>query len=219
MIITELCLHARSLGAQQQFFGQQFGLVPLESTPQRLCFQVGHTKLVFTPNPEWQGVYHYAFQIPAPQFEQAVTWLQTRCPLLKDGEGQQQFRFADWNARAVYFADGDGNIAELIAHDARQTATTGDFSGNTIIGLSEIGLVSDAVQATVAALGKAYGLTPYLGRAHPEFTAVGDIDGLFIVVKNNRPWLPTGQPAQCGWFSATIATGGGQHVFSTDARG
>jgi hypothetical protein len=105
----------------------------------------------------------------------------------------------------------------LIARHDHKTATAAAFSGGAIIGINEIGLVVEDVPTTVIGLERAYGVSPYLDLSHPEFTAVGGIEGLFIVVKRHRPWLPTGQPATSGWFSATIQTQTGQHILSTDS--
>jgi catechol-2,3-dioxygenase len=218
MIIQELHLHTQRLEAQRTFFVEHFGQVPLELTAQRLSFKIGHTKLIFEQNPGWNGFYHYAFQIPQHQFDEAVEWLEQRCPLLKNSDGQQRFFFDVWNAHAVYFADGDWNIAELIARHDQESVTTTAFGADSILGINEIGLVVEDVPAAVDELQPVYGLSPYLGLSHSEFTAVGDMDGLFIVVKRSRPWLPTGQPATPGWFSAVIQTPTGQHRFTTNAQ-
>jgi catechol-2,3-dioxygenase len=178
---------------------------------------MGHTVLTFEYNSGWKGFYHYAFQIPEHQFEEMVEWLKKWCPLLENNNGQQQFFFDIWNAHAIYFADGDGNLAELIARHDHKTTTAAAFSGGAIIGINEIGLVVENVPATVMALQQAHALSPYLGLSHAEFTAVGGIEGLLIVVKRDRPWLPTGQPATSGWFSATIQTQTGQHLLTTNA--
>jgi catechol-2,3-dioxygenase len=218
MIIQTLSLYTRNLETQRAFLTEHLGILPLEVTAQQLAFQIGHTKLIFEQNPDWNGFCHYAFQIPEHQFEEAVQWLKQRCPLLANSEGQQEFFFDIWNAHAVYFADADGNIAELIARHEQKSLRTTPFAADAILGVNEIGLVVPDVPAAVHELEQAYSLSPYLGLSHPEFTAVGGIEGLFIVVKSGRPWLPTGQPATLGWFSGAIQTPTGQHIFTTNAQ-
>jgi catechol-2,3-dioxygenase len=200
--------------AQRRFFVENFGLAAKNITENGLCLQIGHTSLIFEQNPDWNGFYHYAFQIPEQQFDEAVQWLKLRCSSLENSEGKQEYFFDIWNAHAVYFADGDGNIGELIARHDHLSPTTTRFSGSSFLGVNEIGLVVEDVPATVDRLEQAYGLQAYLGLSHPEFTAVGDIEGLFIIVTHNRPWLPTRQPAALGWFSAEIETPTGHHRFS-----
>jgi hypothetical protein len=46
------------------------------------------------------------------------------------------------------------------------------------------------VPAAVAILQNAFGL-PMFGTAAAEFTALGNHDGLLIVVRQGRPWFPT----------------------------
>lgn len=82
------------------------------------------------------------------------------------------------------------------------------------MGVSEIGWVVDDVPAAVQRLDEQYGLAPYRGFSHPEFTAVGDSEGRFIVVTHNRPWLPTGEPAARGWFNAVVHTPRGRQTLS-----
>ncbi|WP_445442129.1 hypothetical protein [Clavibacter sp. km1a] len=57
--------------------------------------------------------------------------------------------------------------------------------------VSEVGVVVDDVPATVALLEEA-GLRAYGGFATDVFAAVGDIDGLVILVAPDRAWVPEG---------------------------
>lgn len=212
MHIQKLTLHTRDLSLQRTFFIEQLGITPVEQTDRSVAFRLGRTLLAFEENPRWDGLYHYALQIPARQFESAVRWLKQRCPLLQNSEGQQVFFFDIWNAQGVYFADADGNIAELIAHHDLDSPDGAEFAPGSILGVSEIGWVVDDVPAAVQRLEQEYALMPYRGYSHPEFTAVGGSEGRFIVVTRGRPWLPTGQPATAGWFSAEILTRQGQQT-------
>jgi catechol-2,3-dioxygenase len=219
MHIMELRLHAHDLDAQRRFFGQTFGISPVSASPQYLSFQIGHTRLTFEHAPAGSGIYHYALHLPEHQFDDAVAWLSARSPLLQNRAGQHRFFFEQWNAHAVYFADGDGNLGELIARHDQPSTRSAPFSGEALLGVNEIGLVVDEVPATVAKLHQACGITPYQDASNPEFTAVGDMDGLFIVVKQGRPWLPTGQPAEPRWFVATVQTEAGLHTLTSEALG
>lgn len=218
MRIDHLRLQGRDLEQQRSLFVERFGLPALERTPDRLSLQVGHTTLTFEQSDEWTGMYHFAIKVPEHQFHDAVDWLAQYGPFLSNSAGQTRFDFDNWNAHAVYFADADGNIVEFIAHHDHKTPSTTPFSASSLLGISEIGLVVDAVPATVDSLASRYGVTPYRGSTHEEFTAIGDMEGLFIVVKRNRPWLPTGQPATAGRFTLTFTTATGHHQFVADGE-
>ncbi len=65
--------------------------------------------------------------------------------LLEDGEDEADFSF--WPAHACYFEDPAGNIVELIARYNENPKSESPFSVNSIINISEIGLiVKDAPQ-------------------------------------------------------------------------
>ena len=214
MHIHELRLHARDIDAQRIFFGELLGLPIVDFTPEKLTIQVGQTVLIFEHQSDWVGIYHYALNIPENQFAEAAAWLIGRAAFLSDGDGKQQFFFSNWNADALYFSDADGNIAEFIARHTLPTASDEPFSAKNILCVSEIGWVSDDVLAATKYLSDTYGLTPYLGASSVTFTAVGDENGLFILVPRHHPWLPNSQPAATGWFSATIQTPTGQQIFT-----
>lgn len=212
MRIEELQLYTSDLDAQHAFYGDLLGLTQIESGPGQRAFQAGYTRLIFHHDSQWQRFYHFAFLVPALRFAAARNWLAARCPLLSDASGQTHFHFEAWNAEAVYFADPAGNIAELIArHDL--PSTPGDsFNAAQISGVNEIGVVVEDVPGMVDHLEQQYGLTPYLGRRYDDFTAVGDAEGLLIVVQTARPWLPTGQAAQVTPLQASIHTAHGLHT-------
>ena len=53
-------------------------------------------------------------------------------------------QFENWNANAVYFYDNNGNILEFIArHDLQNNQFT-PFNSESILNISEIGIVSEA---------------------------------------------------------------------------
>lgn len=216
MHIRQLRLYARDLGAQTRFFGQILGL-PIQHTTNQLHVQVGQTQLIFEHQPAWTGIYHYAFNIPENRFEDAWTWIQARTTLLSAPDEQRHYVFENWNADALYFPDADGNIAELIARHTLPNASDAPFSAQDLLQVSEIGWVVSDVLAAAAHLSKTYGLSPYLGASSAVFTAVGDENGLFILVPKNHPWLPTNAPAETGWFSGEIETPTGLHTFTVQA--
>ncbi|MDQ7037374.1 MAG: hypothetical protein Q9P01_21785 [Anaerolineae bacterium] len=65
------------------------------------------------------------------------------------------------------------------------------FTGKSIIRVSEVGIVSPHVIETVSALRKRACIKGWRGAGSETFTAVGDEEGLLIVVREGRPWRPT----------------------------
>lgn len=209
MKFTSLTLSCRDLEGQRSLFVDQLGFEPLASAADQLALRVGDATLTFRRDPEWSGTYHYALRVPGHRFDDTYRWLGQRTPLLADAGGETAFHFESWNAHGVYFADTDGNIAELIARHELDDPSEGPFAASSVVGLAEIGCVTDDVSAAVVQLGRAYGLTPQFGQTHPEFTAVGDARGLVIVVKRGRAWLPTGLPATPAPFVLTLGAADG----------
>lgn len=204
MRLERLTLRCRDLEGQRDLFVDRLGFEPTSSAADQLALRVGYSSLIFQRDPEWTGTYHYALRVPGHRFDDAHCWLEQQVPLLGATDGQRVFHFEAWNAHGVYFADADGNIAELIARHALADPSEGPFAASSLVGLAEIGLVTDDVPGTVAQLGREYGLKPQFGQTDPAFTAVGDAGGLIIVVKRDRPWLPTDLPATPAPFTLTF---------------
>ncbi|HYF62632.1 MAG TPA: hypothetical protein VD886_07445, partial [Herpetosiphonaceae bacterium] len=116
MRIVEVHLQSPDLARQREFYARVFGLAPLPGPAGELRFAIGASQLIFRPAPAGPpGLYHFAFNIPANQFAAAAAWARPRLDLIADADGADTFHFASWDAHALYFADPDGNIVELIA--------------------------------------------------------------------------------------------------------
>jgi Predicted ring-cleavage extradiol dioxygenase len=194
MHITRLELQIADLKEQALFYGETLGLDTRIIAGTQVIVRAGATELVFTQADENQrGFYHFAFNIPENQFETAKRWLAMRAELLADEDGNTSIDFGNWNSHSLYFKDAAGNILELIARHDLQNAS----EGFEILSVSEIGLATEDVLALVRSLQENTGLLPYKDESSETFTAVGNADGLFIVVKQGRIWYPnTGVPAQ-----------------------
>ena len=71
MQITCLELPAKELQAQKEYYSEVLGL-PVKASAIELKVQIGKTELVFTQaDPEFDGAYHFAFDIPENQFGNA----------------------------------------------------------------------------------------------------------------------------------------------------
>jgi catechol-2,3-dioxygenase len=223
MQINQLRLATPNLDAMGRFYAQQLELSvthSMASNGSAINVVVGNTRLVFAERALGQHqIYHIAFNIPQNQFAEAKIWLQQRgVPLLKDQNGNIDFHFESWNAHAVYFLDPAGNILELIArHNLPNTTSQAQFAGHSLLCASEIGWVVDGVRAAVSHLQEQFGLGVYDGLNSAMFSAVGDENGLFIVVPHGRNWYPdTAMPATAVPLGVHFEVNGVRHVLEVD---
>ena len=197
MLIQRLELLTNDLVAQRDYYAYVLDL-PAHLENDFLLVKAGGTDIVFTQAlPGWMGNYHFCFNIPENQFLQAKAWLSKRIPLLKDAQGNDEFKSESWNAASSYFKDTAGNILEFIARHDLQNATEIPFTSEQILQVSEIGLPSKDVISFAKELCETLGVSVYRQEPNENFTPIGDEDGLFILPIENRIWYPnTGIPAQ-----------------------
>lgn len=196
MRIERLVLTTADLAAQREFYEGLLGIECTCQTEKELTFRIGWTVLTFqwTSEPA-PGPYHFAFNIPENHFAEAKNWLSSRAPLISDHQGHDEFFFEGWNAHAVYTFDPAGNILECIARHTLDYRAEGPFSFLNAQCVSEMGIaVPEPFFETTC---RALGVAPYGGPAHPPFAALGDEEGLLIVVTEGREWFPdTGKRAK-----------------------
>jgi len=106
--------------------------------------------------------------------------------------------FGNWHAKSVYFYDPAANIVELIARFDLDTKTELPFSSKQFLSVSETGLVfkEDELNKKTTDLLQQYDLA-YFDKQPPlpQFRAIGDDEGLFVIVPEGRNWFPTSKPA------------------------
>ena len=197
MFIRYLELHSQNLQAQHDFYSKVLEL-PVNVSTTKLEVQAGETKLVFTQaQPDFDGAYHFAFNIPENQFHASKEWLSHRTPLLHDNSGKEEFESESWNSQSIYFKDAAGNILEFIARHNLKNAVTNEFSSTQILNVSEIGLPSENVIALANELCTRLDLSVFMQESSETFTPVGDDNGLFILPVKRRIWMPdSGVPAK-----------------------
>jgi catechol-2,3-dioxygenase len=197
MNITFLELSANDLIAQQDYYSQVLEL-PVNVSAGKLEVQAGETKLVFTPaDSDFDGAYHFAFNIPENQFHAAKIWISNRISLLHDETGKDEFESESWNSNSVYFKDTAGNVLEFIARHNLKNAVEGEFDSSQILNVSEIGLPSEDVIAFANEICGRLGLSVFKQEPGATFTPIGDDHGLFILPIKDRIWIPnSGVPAK-----------------------
>lgn len=188
--ITGLELSTRDLQAQQHFYANVLEL-PTRFTSSGLEIKAGSTELLFTQAPpDFEGGYHFAFNIPANQFQAAKEWISRRIPLLRDKNGNEEFPSESWNSDSVYFQDAAGNVLEFIARHHLENAVDAPFDSRQILNVSEIGLPSEDVVDFAEELCRRLNLSVFKQEPNETFTPVGDDHGLLILPIKERIWMP-----------------------------
>ncbi len=197
MLLNQVTLLTSNLGKTLDFYENVLGLTLADCPSERLTFNVGRSTLAFQAARRSEPFYHLAFSVPANHFQAAFAWLGQRVEILPFCGDCRVAEFPHWDARACYFHDPSGNILELIARDALPNAPRPTFTRTPIVGLSEIGIVTDNVGLACLALHERYGV-PYFARGPrlADFAVMGDDEGLFVVAQTGRSWWPTLRPAE-----------------------
>lgn len=197
MNIQKLELVSADLQAQKDFYNNILEL-PTELNSSNLIIKAGETELVFIQAAsDFEGAYHFAFNIPENLFKAAKEWISSRLSLLRDLGGKEEFHSGTWDSDSVYFLDAAGNVLEFIERHTLQNARDGDFDSRLILSVSEIGLPSENVIGLADELCTRLDLSTYKQEPNENFTPVGDEHGLFILPVRDRIWMPdSGVPAR-----------------------
>lgn len=201
------------------FYHGVLGLAILLQSEGELQLAAGETVLSFHRSRGQKPQYHFAFNIPCNKIREALGWMQGKAPILEIEPGQPIADFSNWNAEAFYFADNNGNVVEFIARNDLQNASTAPFDGSSLLSVSEIGIVSDDVPGQCAQLMERYGIGYFSKQPPmPRFAALGDDQGLFIMVPHNREWYPTKVLSTKHWFRVNFKTDGREEVLELYTR-
>jgi len=169
---------------------------PVRTTEDAAEVKVGTTRLRFDRDPGYRGyrgAHHLAFTIPTGSFAAARAWIGERAEVIAP-DGRDEFAGpGTWDSRSVYFRGPDAQVLELIERRALapDPGAREPFRSSDVVSVSEVGVVVDDVPAAVTLLAEA-GLHPYGGFATDGFAAVGDVEGLVILVARGRAWVPEG---------------------------
>jgi hypothetical protein len=194
MRIQELILETADPAALRIFYEETLELV-VAGNDERIIIATGSSRLIFKKASQGQPYYHFAFTIPANSIMKAKEWLQDKVKLIWIADYKSEVAdFVNWHAKSVYFFDPAGNIVELIARFDLANATDESFSSSHILSISEAGIVfgENELDIRTANLLQQYNLS-YFDKQPPlpQFRAVGNDEGLFIIVPANRNWFPT----------------------------
>ncbi|TSB46636.1 VOC family protein [Alkalicoccobacillus porphyridii] len=195
MRIQKLTLLTNQLDEMKKFYHHHLHFELIHSGKDSFSVQVGASILVFKRNSDsTTPFYHFAMNIPKNQLQEAKKWL-TSITKLNTQDGYDEVFFKNWNAHAIYFTDPAGNILELIArHEDIIQESYSPFHSKRIINISEIGIVTHQVQQLAQKINLMGIQNARLGSE--EFAPLGDAEGLFIIVKDQRTWYFSDQPAR-----------------------
>ena len=211
MHVKKVLLHTAFLETIKEFYSLVLQLQVQSIDDRQIKVNIGDSDLVFIKADHGEPFYHFAINIPANKIEQAKAWLTGKVELLwMDDYNSDIADFRNWHAKSVYFYDPAGNIVELITRFDLRNESTDNFSSKQFISISEVGLVFKAheFEQKNLELLKSYCLSYFSKQPPlPQFRAIGDDEGLFVVVPEKRNWYPTSKPAGIFPMSVEFETG------------
>lgn len=214
MLIDELMLQTSNIAATTAFYNGILGLPIAKNNSDSISFQVGASVLTFSLVNNTDATYHFAFNIPENQLKDAIKWTKGKVVLLPVTPGNNIADFPDWKANAVYFYDNNGNLLEMIARTPLDNYTGTPFSAQSLLNISEIGIVLDNIPDTATRLINGSGIPVFERQPRADdFTVLGNDNGLLILVNPGRNWFPTQNPAKAYLVMVQIrGDRGPQHI-------
>lgn len=189
MKIKEIVLYTNLLDKMRSFYHEILELETINNEENSITVKTQFTDLVFKQTSEIKNpFYHFAINIPENQFKQSKEWVKKRTDLIKL-KGADEFDFISWNANSFYFYDPSGNIVEFIARHNLKNGSDKNFSGQSLLNVSEIGMPAYDVKILYDIAYKNFN-TPVFSGDMKNFCAAGDDEGLFIIVPEGRKWFP-----------------------------
>lgn len=214
MNLNNIEILTKELKATKDFYKNVLNLPVIECDFKSISIKIGLSRLKFVECLENEKpIYHFAFNIPENKLSEVIKWCENRIELIKKEDAVLITEFETWNANAVYFYDNNDNILEFIARKELNNSETETFNSKQIVNISEIGIVMDNPLEFGNQLIQNYGLNLFEKNKNSEiFTAIGDDNGLLIIVKTNRNWYPTETPAKSNWTKIELSNKNQSHT-------
>lgn len=197
MKIDQIQIKTNDIQKTKAFYQNVLGLFILEEDTKWITFQAGSSILKFVEDPQFNSIYHFAFNIPENQLEEAIQWSKDKVDLIVLEDKSVVTHFENWNAHSLYFYDNNGNLLEFIARHDLENEQLGEFKPESILSISEIGIVTENPLELGNQLIEEHGLHFFSQNTNTEkFSAIGDHEGLLILVQPTRNWYPTQIPSE-----------------------
>lgn len=203
MVIQELTLFTNTIAKQKEFYKSVLGLEQLVDTHETISFKTGSSILTFQYKADFNPS-HFAFNIPSNAINDALYWLRNKVEIILNEETKEPItNILKWKAKSIYFYDANNNILEFIAREDVDLESETAFNKNTILSISEIGIVTDNIQELYQRINSIKPIAIFDGDLS-RFCALGKHEGLFIVIdKNKKTWYPTNDEALISDFIIT----------------
>ncbi len=212
MKILELTLPSTNLDSQERLYKETFGFPCTRESETRLSISCGATVLNFIAA-DRQFYFHYCFLIPPGCVHSIVTFLDDRGfePLLYEGQ-----RIVDFgNGKAVYFRDGDGNLAEFIQRPSLGHPEQSGFAVTDVIRLNEIGMPAEHPLQFARQLIDQFTIDLVDGGVYrDDFVWCGDFEGVFLIPQIGRNWIPSNRPAEMNPLHVEFRTDAGKFSYT-----
>ncbi|AXB59059.1 VOC family protein [Flavobacterium fluviale] len=197
MKLEHIQIQSNNIQQTAIFYQDVLELPIIEKKTNSISIQAGNSILEFVENADFKSIYHFAFNIPENKLEEVIQWCRNKINLISIEDQNVVANFENWNANASYFYDNNGNLLEFIARHDLDNSQTEKFSSKAILNISEIGIVNENPLELGKQLAAKHGLEFFSKNTNSElFAAIGDDEGLLIMVKPNRNWYPTQTPSE-----------------------
>ncbi len=205
MKILELSILSNNLQETKNFYSSIPGFKVLDQTNTRLDLKAGNSILHFEYIYGLKPVYHFAFNIPANQLNQALKLISKHTDILRLPETDELISdFKNWNAKSFYFNDNNGNILECIARFDLNNEQKIWNEHDYILNISEFGFVVENVPETQDLL-KSKGIPVFeKGPQTIDFSVLGTDTGLILLTDKSRGWKPHNVNPQPFWSKLEI---------------
>ena len=196
MKVQELILYSNNLTDTELFYSKILELDVINKSENQISFMIGTSVLTFKITSS-TPTYHFAFNIPCNQIEEAVKWISNKIELIKINNPDVIVSFENWKAKSIYFFDNNNNIVELISKSDLENDCKNAFSKNSLLNINEVGIGTTNPETIYNLINKETNLPQYhKGPFREDFIAQGFEDCLFVISKNNRNWFPTNNLVQ-----------------------
>ncbi len=202
MKIKQLHIYTQNLQEQKRFYTDVLELPVRQIGTNMIQILLGFSE-IFMEEKSTAKPYHIAFHIMPDKIEEAQYWLNEKVDCLTFEE-KPIIKFPNWNARSLYFYDENENIVEFISRKDLFPKTEKTFDAEQILGIAEVGLVTDDVKEKFNFLHQNFGLEKYDGDLE-KFCPIGEDLGLFITIDHQeKDWFPTNDKAFVADFQVAI---------------
>lgn len=209
MKLSHIQIQTNNIGQTAAFYQDILELPIIEKHSDSVTVQAGNSILKFVEKTNFNSIYHFAFNIPENKLNEAIEWCKSKIDLIFIEDEKVITNFENWNANAIYFYDNNGNLLEFIARHDLNNGETEKFSSQSILNISEIGIVKENPLELGKQLIAEHNLEFFSKNTNTEFfAAIGNDEGLLIMVQPNRNWYPTQTPSESNKTEVRIENNG-----------